>query len=272
MKEAHEGFYASVRNIMRDAANDVALRSAIEGVVAELISVPEQFEVAIEMALGSALQNIVTKTEEDAKYVIEQLRRRNYGRATFLPLSLVRPRTLNENERAVTRTPGCFGVADELISYDNKYRNAVSNLLGRTIIVRDVDIGIAINKRVGGTLRIATLQGDIINQGGSITGGSVQKREFSLLGRERELNQLSESIKEIRTSAGKLVDSRVQLQRSIADYDTNILQIKAVIHDMDVEKARRQEKIDTLVKLYDEANADLDETKSELSRDRKSVV
>lgn len=266
MKEAHEGFYTSVRNIMRDAANDVALRSAIEGVVAELISVPEQFEVAIEMALGSALQNIVTKTEEDAKYVIEQLRRRNYGRATFLPLSLVRPRTLNENERAVTRTPGCFGVADELISYDNKYRNAVSNLLGRTIIVRDVDIGIAINKRVGGTLRIATLQGDIINQGGSITGGSVQKREFSLLGRERELNQLSESIKEIRTSAGKLVDSRVQLQRSIADYDTNILQIKAVIHDMDVEKARRQEKIDTLVKLYDEANADLDETKSELSR------
>ena len=114
MKRAHEGYYASVRNVLRDSGRDFELKKRMEGVVAELIRVPKEYETAVEMALGSALQNIVTPTEQDAKYVIEYLRRKEYGRATLLPISAMRPRTLEANEREACRVDGFLGVASEL--------------------------------------------------------------------------------------------------------------------------------------------------------------
>ena len=197
MKRAHEGYYSSVRDLMRDAERDTSLSPLIEGVVAELINVPAEYETAVEMALGSALQNIVVPTEQDAKQVIEYLRRKRYGRATLLPVSAMRPRVLTAEERSYINVEGCFGVASELIGFSPRYRGIAENLLGRTVIVRDLDVGIAINKRARSSFRIATLQGDIMNPGGSMTGGSAQKREFSLLGRERELEELKKRIGDI---------------------------------------------------------------------------
>lgn len=100
MNQAHEGYYSSVRNVLRDSKRNTRLGEAVEGALAELIHVPAEFETAIEMALGSSLQNIVTPTDEDAKLVIEHLRANNYGRATFLPVSSMKPRTLNNDENA----------------------------------------------------------------------------------------------------------------------------------------------------------------------------
>ena len=149
--------------MLRDSGRDPELKKRIEGVVAELIRVPKEYETAVEMALGAALQNIVTPTEQDAKYVIEYLRRKEYGRATMLPISAMRPRTLDAGERETCRVDGFFGVASELVGFDAKYRGVIENLLGRTVIVRDLDAGIAINKRARGAFRIATVKGDIIN-------------------------------------------------------------------------------------------------------------
>lgn len=190
MKRAHEGYYASVRRLLNDAERDSGLKQRIHGVVAELISVPAEYEKAIEMALGSALQNIIVPTEQDAKAVIEYLRRRDYGRATLLPVSAMRPRLLTNEERSYIKVDGCFGVASDLVSFSPAFRGVMENLLGRTVIVRDIDTGILINKKARSAFRIATLDGDILNPGGSMTGGSVQKREFSLLGREREIEEL----------------------------------------------------------------------------------
>ena len=194
MKRAYEGYYSSVRNVLRDAARDPLLGKCIEGVVAELIRVPCEYESAIEMTLGSALQNIVTPTEQDAKQVIGYLRSRQYGRATMLPVSSMRPRLLSNDERSMCNVEGFIGVASDLVSFDERYRGIFENLLGRTIVVKDLDAGIAINKRARSSFRIATLKGDIINPGGSMTGGSAQKREFSLIGREREIETITAAL------------------------------------------------------------------------------
>ena len=176
MAKSREGYYASIKNLMHDVGRDAQLSASIVGVVAELIRVPEKYETAITMALGSSLQNIVTPTAEDAKFVIEYLRRKEYGRATLLPITLLRISPVGERERAHLRTPDCFGLASELVDCDAQIRPVVEHLLGHTAIVRDLTAGIALKKRSGGAFHIATLEGDIISTGGSMSGGSKQKR------------------------------------------------------------------------------------------------
>ena len=187
MKRAHEGYYASVRNVLRDSARDLELKKRIEGVVAELIRVPKEYETAVEMALGAALQNIVTPTEQDAKYVIEYLRRKEYGRATLLPISAMRARTLDAAEREACRVDGFLGVGSELVGYDAKYRGVFENLLGRTVIVRDLDAGIAINKRARGAFRIATVKGDIHDIGKNIVRTVLENYGYDVLDLGRDV-------------------------------------------------------------------------------------
>ncbi len=248
MARAHEGYYFSVRNVLRDCDRDIELRRCILGVVAELIQVPETYETALEMALGSALQNIVTPTPEHAKRVIDHLRQRQYGRATLLPVSAMRPRLLDAGERAALQTPGCIGVASELVEYDEKYRSVVENLLGRTVIVKDLDSGIALNKRANAAFRIATLQGDIIHPGGSMTGGSVQKREFSLLGRERELKQLQQNIREIEAQMREAAVQRTQAEQRVEECKQAIAQAEANLHAQEIESARHKEKLELILR------------------------
>ena len=254
MKNAHEGYYASVRNLLRDADQSGALKKCIEGVVAELISVPEKYEAAIEMALGSVLQNIVTPTEQDAKFAIEHLRAKRYGRATFLPVSVIRPRLLSRDERALCDVKGFVGVASELVSYDQRYQGIFENLLGRTVIVESLDAGIEINRRARAVFRIATLEGDIINQGGSMTGGSAQKREFSLIGRTREIEQVGERVKRI---AAELEEK----QRQSAGFEAQLLQtgtqlntLSARIREQEAQAAAQHEKLE-IIQRYVEENA-----------------
>lgn len=246
MARAHEGYYASVRNVLKDCERDVTLRRSVLGVVAELISVPQKYETALEMALGSSLQNIVTPTPEDAKRVIDHLRARQYGRATLLPVSAMRARLLNAEERETLRMPGCIGIASELVGFDERYRSVVENLLGRTVIVENLDAGIAINKRANSAFRIATLQGDIINPGGSMTGGSVQKREFSLLGRERELKELERSIREAEAAIKAQEQKRLQADAAVETLKAALQQAEDALHAQDIESARYKEKLELI--------------------------
>lgn len=272
MKRAHEGYYSSVRDLLRDAERDTSLSELIEGVVAELISVPAEYELAIEMALGSALQNIVVPTEQEAKQVIEYLRRKKYGRATLLPVSAMRPRLLTAEERSYIDIDGCFGIASELIKFSPRYRGIAENLLGRTVIVRDLDVGIAINKKARSSFRIATLQGDIMNPGGSMTGGSIQKREFSLLGRQRELEQLEKKSKEIAASIEAESERIRGLEASLEPVNAEIAAYAESIRKLDIKRAALKEKHDIVLQYVEKNRLQLEKYDSELSQINDNIT
>ncbi len=253
MKRAHEGYYASVKNLLRDCERDTSLGRRIEGVVAELISVPSEYETAIEMSLGPALQNIVTPDENDAKVVIEHLRRKGYGRATFLPVSAMRPRILDKRELNCCNVKGFIGVASELISFDERYSGIIENLLGRTVIVNDLDAAIAINRQAHASFRIATLSGDIVNQGGSMTGGSVQKREFSIIGREREIEELTKRTAQLDKEKVLKDEECAQLAASLEAAQSALEETGDALHEKELEIASHAEKLDIIEKYLSEA-------------------
>ena len=150
------------------------------GVIAEIIDVKEELQTAIEIALGASMQNIVTKTEEDAKKLIEYLRVNNLGRASFLPISSVKGKKL---EKFKTLKKGIIGIALDLVKYDKKYEQIMQSLLGRTVIVDDMNTAIMLAKENNYSFRIVTKEGDIINQAGAITGGSISKKTVNILGK-----------------------------------------------------------------------------------------
>ena len=271
MKRAHEGYYSSVRNLLKDAARDTALGRRIEGVVAELIRVPKEYEIALEMALGSALQNIVTPTEEDAKFVIEHLRGHQYGRATFLPVSIIRSRNLSEQELDSCKVDGFLGVASDLVGFKERYRGIVENLLGRTVLAKNLDAGIAINKRSRGAFRIATIQGDIINPGGSMTGGSTQKREFSLIGRVREIEELQKGLLNLKAQAAAKEDEVAAMREEILKANRALEEATEAIHAQDLEVATQREKVEGLRQYVEENRQDLERNELECAQLRDNI-
>ena len=194
LQEGFEGYQYAVKNAVQYARQHRL--TGVKGVIAMLLSVPRAYEVAIDMALGGAMQHIVTETEQDAKELIEHLRKNHLGRATFLPLSTVRGRTLNAHERKVLSMKGCVGLASELCQFDEGYRPIMENLLGRTVIAEDLDSGIAIMRAGNHAFRLVTLAGDVMHSGGSMTGGSIQQKAQNLLGRDREIRELTVALRE----------------------------------------------------------------------------
>lgn len=246
MQKSREGYYASVKNLLKDADSDARLKRSIVGVVAELIRVPKEYETAVSLALGSAMQHIVTPTAEDAKYVIDYLRARDYGRATLLPMALLRPGRLKDDERRLLNMDGCIGVASELVDCDDALRDVLDYLLGRTVIVRDLDCGVALKKRSGGAFHIATLLGDIISTGGSMSGGSLKKGGFSLLGREREMKELSASLTGHEKKLADMKTACLEKERELLQCDMQIDGFRQALREIEVEAARGAEQRDII--------------------------
>lgn len=281
MQRSREGYFASVKNILRDAPNDTRLSRAIVGVVAELIRVPKEYEIAVTMAMGSTLQNIVTPTAEDAKYVIEYLRARDYGRATLLPMALLNPTRPTREERAMLDLPGCIGFASELVGCDDNVRDVIDYLLCRTIIVKDLDAGIALKKRTRGAFHIATLEGDIISTGGSMSGGSLQKQSHSLLGREREIKELRETLKKAEAALEEKKRSLRKNEQELLQCDIQVDSFRDAVHACEIEAAKQAEQLDIIrrdVEKSRESEAELEAERLQLSenltdveRERKSA-
>ena len=191
-----EGYNKSVKSLLLACDKEESLRKGMHGVLANLISVPKEYETAIEMALGAALQNIVTETEEDAKKLIQYLRDKNLGRASFLPITSVKARPLeNLNQKGIE---GVIGVASSLVSCKKQYEGIISNLLGKTVIVENMDSAIKLAKQNHYAFRIVTLQGDILNSSGSMTGGSVANKTVNILGRGREIEELEKQLQDMK--------------------------------------------------------------------------
>lgn len=242
LKRDFEGYNFSVKKLL--GRSDV--QSHICGVLAELISVPEKYEIAIEAALGSAMQNIVTPTEEDAKALIEFLRRNDLGRATFLPVSAIRGREADQREKSALNVQGCFGIASDLVSCDNRYREIVKSLLGRTVICDNLDTGIAIARKTGHSLRIVTLKGDVMNAGGSMSGGSLRQKTSSILGREREIEELKTLVNGKRQEVDGLKSELTDADALINSVKAEIENLDSELHGLEVKYARDFEKLSAL--------------------------
>ena len=215
-----EGYIKSVKSLLKDCETSKELGKGMYGVLANIIEVPEEYQTAIEMCLGASLQNIVTETETDAKKLVEHLRKNNLGRASFLPISSIKGKKLDKIKGKDT---GVIGIASDLIQFNKKYEQIIISLLGRTVIVDNMDTAIKIAKQNGYSFRIITIGGDIINSSGSITGGSVAKKTVNILGRGREIEKLEKEIKEIKTKMEKLQKEKQEYEASIQDTIENAI-------------------------------------------------
>lgn len=192
-----EGFQNSVRLLMNDASKDRRLHEAVIGLVAEMIRVPKEYETAIGTALGGALQYIIAPTGDDAKTIIEHVRQKQYGRVTVLPLDILRRYDPDSRLKTYLSRPGVLGVAKELISCEEKALSAIDFLLGRTLVVKDMTSALSLRREDKCFLQIVTLEGDMLQSSGVLSGGSKGKKSFDILSREREIAELERSVQEL---------------------------------------------------------------------------
>ncbi len=237
MEKEYEGFSKAVKTVMQAKGG---LRG-IHGPVASLIKTEEPYSLAIEIALGAGLQNIVVDREEDAKAAIAYLKQRDAGRATFLPLTAIRGEELRQN--GVEAEFGFVGLASRLVRYDERYRGIFCSLLGRTVIVEDLDCGIAMARKYRSAFRIVTLDGQVINRGGSMTGGSVS-RSAGVLSRAAELERLRGQSGAMREKLAAARQAEEALQRELT----------AAQYDLETAQAQRREAEDAVLRLEGEKN------------------
>ena len=194
-----EGFSGAVKAVMRQAQSKAL--SGVHGPLSQLITVDNEYSVAVEVALGAAMQNIVVGNEADAKRAIYYLKNNRVGRATFLPISAIKPRNLDEKD--LDDNLGFVAIASELVDCKNEYKNIISNLLGRVVIVEDMDSAIGISKRYSNRFKIVTVDGQIINPGGSMTGGS-QSKGAGILSRGNMIDELNKEAKKLEETAQQI--------------------------------------------------------------------
>ena len=273
-----EGYVKSVKSLLKDCENVKELGKGMHGVLANIIDVPEQYQTAIEMSLGMSLQNIVTDTEQDAKRLVEHLRKNNLGRASFLPIASVKGKKL---DKIKGKENGVIGIASDLIKFDKKYEQIIISLLGRTVIVDNMDNAIKVAKQNGYTFRIMTLDGDMINPSGAITGGSVAKKTVNILGREKEIEKLQKEIKDIKQKIEKIKQEKQEFENSIEDTIEMATSLEKELQEIDITYATEKQKVvaideniekleKRLQKLKDEGQQ-LEEQKEEAKNTKQEI-
>ena len=257
-----EGYTRSVKSLLNACEKDSKLNKGVNGVLANLISVDKKYETAIEMCLGQATQNIVTDTEEDAKKLVEYLRENKLGRASFLPVTSVKGRKLDRIIK--NSTEGVIGVASDLVKCNKKYEQIVLNLLGRTLIVENMDTAIQMAKLNSYSFRIVTLDGDIISNTGSITGGSIQTKTVNLLGRSREIEDLEKALKELQAKKEEVAKGKQDYTESVTGTIEEVTRIEKELQDIEVVYAAENQKILNIEDSISKLEARREKIKAEL--------
>ena len=235
-----EGYIKSVKSLLKDCENIKELGKGMHGVLANIIEAPEELETAIEMCLGASLQNIVTDTEEEAKNLIEHLRKNNLGRASFLPITSVKGKKL---EKAKLNENGVIGIASDLVKYDKKYEQIILNLLGRTVITDTIETAIKVAKQNNYTFRIVTKTGDIINPSGAMTGGSIAKKTINILGRSKEIEKLGKEITNEEKKKEELLKEKENYENSIKNVIEQSKELNTKLQEIEIEYATEKQKI-----------------------------
>ena len=267
-----EGYIKSVKSLLKDCENIKELGKGMNGVLANIIEVPDDLQTAIEMCLGASLQNIVTETETDAKRLVEHLRKNNLGRASFLPISSVRGKKL---DKIKGNESGVIGIASDLVKYNKKYEQIILNLLGRTVIVDKMDTAIKVAKQNGYTFRIVTTEGDLINPSGAITGGSVAKKTVNILGRGKEIEKLEKEIKNLKQKIEKLENDKQNYEESIEGILELSANLEKELQEIDITYATEKQKVisinENIEKLEKRLNR-LKEEQANLEKQKEEAV
>lgn len=257
-----EGYIRSVKNLLLDCEKDVGLKKGTHGVLASIIKTPKEYETAIEMTLGAATQNIVTETEQDAKKLVEHLRKNNLGRASFLPIASVKGKKLEKyNSKGIT---GIIGIASDLVQFNKKYEQIVLSLLGRTVVVENMDTAIALAKQNNYSFRIVTQKGDLINPSGAITGGSVAQKTVNILGRGREIEELEKELKKIKSKIEKTEQEKEEYLQSSEDVMEEIMSLEKSLQEIDIVYASDKQKVIAVDENIERLTKRLEKLKEEL--------
>ena len=262
MEKNMDGYSGAVKAVVREAKGG-ALRG-IHGPLSQLISVEDRYAIAVETALGSAIQNIVTDSENDAKRAINFLKENKGGRATFLPLTSVKSKPFTE--KGLDDCYGFVDMADRLLDYDKKYDEIIRSLLGRTAVAEDLDSAIVIAKKFSYRFKIVTLDGQVVNAGGSMTGGS-RGHNSGILSRTNEKEKLNEQLKKLAAEQEKDNEEykrlNVELSSAKAELDASEADLKRTREDI----IRKESELALIDGKLDTANAALEELRREKKKD-----
>ena len=255
-----EGYIKSVKSLLKDCESISSLGKGMHGVLANIIDVPNNLEIAIEMTLGMSLQNIVTDTEEDAKRLVEHLRKNNLGRASFLPISAIKGKKV---DKIKGQNSGVIGIASDLIKFDKKYEQIILNLLGRTVIVDNMNTAIKLAKDNNYSFRIVTLDGDLINSSGAITGGSVQKKTVNILGREKEIKRLEQEIDNLKEKIKNIEKNKEEYKKSIQGILDLVSKLEDELKEIDIKYATENQKVVSINENVEKIEKRLNKLKEE---------
>ena len=225
MENHYEGFNRGVKEVLKNKN-----LKGIYGALGQVVTVPQKYEKAIEAALGAYMQNIITADENSAKAAINYLKHNKIGRVTFLPMNIIKSKKINNIQ---TRT-NIIGIASDLISYDDKYRDILENILGRTIVIDNIDEGIKFARETGHKYKVVTLEGEILNPGGSLTGGSL-KTSGNILSRKRLINEFNEKIKTTKEENASIQEKLASIEKDIISCKENIQSYEEEMKNLDKE-------------------------------------
>lgn len=268
-EKEREGYTKSVKELLKACDNVKDLGKGIHGVLANVITVPKEYEVAIEMCLGASLQNIVTDSEEDAERLIQYLKANNLGRASFLPLVSIKGKKL---ERIRSHANGIIGIASDLIEYDKKYEQIMLNLLGRTLIVDTMQTAIAVARTENYAYRVITLQGDLINPSGLITGGSVAKKTVNILGRSREIESLDKEIKKLKAKIEKLEQEKQDYISSNENIIEETENLEKMLQETDITYATEKQRVISIEENVERLSNRLTKSREEVAEIEKQMA
>lgn len=261
-----EGFSHSVKNVMAQAESGV-LRG-IHGPVSKLITVEKEYSTAVETALAAAIQNIVVETEADAKRAINYLKTNKGGRATFLPVATIKPRELKE--QGFESMAGFVGVASDLVEVDSKYGDIIKNLLGTTVVAEDIDSSAAIAKKFGYRIKVVSLDGQVINPGGSLTGGSLVK-SAGLISRSADIKEFESEAEKLTAKANELSDELAKAESAAAEVKADITALNAEITTLNEDKIRAVAELKRIGDLRDSHKSSLNGLETELAGNEEKL-
>ena len=268
MDVAGEGYSKSVKNLMKACNKDTILAKGNYGTVADLIKVPKVYEKALEIALGPSIQNIVTETDEDAKRLINYLKKYNLGRATFLPINSIQKKYIRQDELNIINTNKDIKIAMDVIEYDSKFENIFSSLLSRVLIASNIDIAIKMSKALQQKFKIVTIDGDIVNIGGSLTGGSSNFKGNSILSRKRELIELKDNIRELKMVESNLHSKYNSLLNSITELEKKLVNLNENYQ----ENKYMQVKLESDIKQLENENTEIETIINQMKNSNKDLL
>lgn len=271
LEKHYEGYNRSVKTLMERINKGQIPSGKGTKVLGEILEIDKEYEIAIEIAMGAAISNIITETDSIAKELINYLKNNKLGRATFLPLNNIKGNKLSL-DNSITSMEGYIGIAADIIKYPKVYEKAVNNVLGRVIVAKNMDCALKISKKGNNNYRIVTLTGEIIAPGGALTGGSIQSKFTNILGRKREIEELQDKIKATNEELSKELNEIEALRISIKNLDENILNNKDEIHFKNIEITKNHGEIESLNNEIDRSYKSVNVSMEEVKRLKEQIL